>query len=415
MMQNLRGQRMIRWSALAGALGALALVAAACGSDPTATPLPTPTPAPTATSPGPSAGSTATPTEAPPAWIAEWDETVAAAKEEGKVVIALGGNASRSFAPRFEAFEAEMGIEIIAGTGGGSVQFAKLKAEREAGVFSTDVWMTGITSTKNINGVGALKDNALDHLILPDVADPSNWVGGHLWFPNGLENTTIVFCASPNVAFSYNTDLVPDISQLTSWWDLVDGRFKGQWVGKLPWEPGQTDSEHFINKPALGEAVIRAFMLEQDAEWVADAQQAVDLLAKGVKSIFMPTGNASDDIDALETFGLPVRNHFAQGFKEGGVIGIGGTCSLSLLKDNPHPNAQKVFLNWWLGKDNLYEAGGITNDHSPRVDVPTDNLLENYIRKDGVEYFFPEADPAVPTDNPGLAFNRQLATEAGLR
>ena len=416
MMRNSLAPRMIRWAALAGTLGALALFAAACGSDPTATPLPTatPPPVPTATSPGGADAPTATPTEAPPAWVAEWDEAVAAAQAEGKVVIALGGNASRTYSPRFEAFEAEMGIEVIAGTGGGSVQFAKISAERQAGVFTTDVWMTGVTSTKNVNGVGALKDNISDHLILPDVADPNTWVDGHIWFPNGLEDTTIAFCASPNVAFSYNTDLV-DASQLTSWWDLVDGRFKGQWVGKLPWEPGQTDSEHFINKPELGEAFIRAFILDQDAEWVADAQQAVDLLAKGVKSIFMPTGNASSDIDALATFGLPVKNHFAQGFKEGGVLGIGGVCSLSLLKDNPHPNAQKVFLNWWLQKDNLYQAAGITNDHSLRVDVATDNLDENYIRKDGIEYFFPEADPAVPTNNPGLAFNRQLAEEAGLR
>ena len=424
MMSNTPVKSMVRWSVVAGTLGVLALLVAACGSDPTATPVATATPTsppaePTATlapgEPTPTPAPTATPTLAPPAWQIEWDETLAAAKEEGKVVIALGGNASRTYSPRFEAFEAEMGIEVIAGTGGGSVQFAKISAEREAGVFTTDVWMTGVTSTKNVNSVGALKDNISDHLILADVVDPNTWVDGHLWFPNGLEDTTIAFCASPNVAFAYNTDLV-DASQLTSWWDLVDGRFKGQWVGKLPWEPGQTDSEHFINKPELGEAFIRAFILDQDAEWVADAQQAVDLLAKGVKSIFMPTGNASSDIEALESFGLPVKNHFAQGFKEGGVIGIGGLCSLSLLNDPPHPNAQKVFLNWWLTKENQYAAGGINGlSHSLRVDVPTDNLLENYIRKEGVEYFFPEADPSVPTNNPGLAFNRQLADEAGLR
>ena len=343
-----------------------------------------------------------------------WRDLIKAAQAEGEVVIAMGGNASRSFGPRFEAFEAEMGIRVIAVTGRGSQQVDKIKVERAAGVFSTDIWMTGVTSAKNINATGALKDNFLDHLILPDVLDPNTWFGGHLWFPNGLENTTIAFCASPKVAFSYNTNLV-DASQLTSWWDLVDGRFKGQWVGKFPWEPGQTDSEHFINKPALGEAFIRAFMLEQDAEWVRDGQQAVDLLAKGVKSIFMPTGNASDDIDALEGFGLPVKNHFAQGFVEGGVLGIGGGCTASLLRDAPHPNAQKVFINWWLGKDNLYEAGGLTHDHALRVDVATDNLDPDYVRKPGGDYFFPEADPTVPQDNPGLVFIRALADEVGLR
>ena len=412
MMRKSLAPRMIRWTALAGALGALALFAAACGSDPTATPLPTATPAPTAT---PIPGQpTATPTEGPPAWQVEYDKVLAAAREEGEIVIAMGGSASRNFAPRFEAFEAEMGITVIAATGRGSQQVEKIRSEREAGVFSTDIWMTGITSTKNVNAVGALKDNFLDHIILPDILDTNNWFEGTHWFPNGLENTTMAFCASPNVAFSYNTDLA-DVSGLTSWWDLVDGRFKGQWVGILAWEPGQTDSEHFINKPELGEAFIRAYMLEQDIEWVVDGQQAVDLLAKGVKAIFMPTGNASDDIDDLELAGFPVRNHFAQGFKEGGVLGIGGSCAASLLKDPPNPNAQKIFVNWWYSAENLYEAGGITNDHALRVDVATDNLDPNYLRRPGTEYFFPEADPAVPTGNPGLAFNRLLADEAGLR
>ena len=413
MMRKSLAPRMIRWAALAGLLGTLTLLLAACGSDPTATPLPTATP----TSPPVAGAPTATPTEGPPAWQVEYDKVLAAAREEGEVVIAMGGSASRNFGPRFEAFEAEMGITIIAATGRGSQQVEKIRAEREAGVFSTDVWMTGVTSTKNVNKTGALKDNFLDHFILLDLLDTSNWHEGKHWFPNGLENTTLAFCASPNAAFGYNTDLVSEsqIASLTSWWDLVDGRFKGQWVGIPAWEPGQTNSEHFINVPELGEAFIRAYMLEQDVTWVADGQQGVDLLAKGVKSIFMPMGNADDDVNALEIAGLPVKNHFAQGFKEGGVIGIGGSCAASLLRDPPHPNAQKIFVNWWYSAENLYLAGGITNDHSLRVDVSTDNLDPNYVRKAGVEYFFPEANPDVPTDNPGLAFNRQLADEAGLR
>ena len=213
MMRKSLAPRMIRWTALAGAVGALALFAAACGSDPTATPLPTATPAPTAT---PIPGQpTATPTEGPPAWQVEYDKVLAAAREEGEIVIAMGGSASRNFAPRFEAFEAEMGITVIAATGRGSQQVEKIRSEREAGVFSTDIWMTGITSTKNVNAVGALKDNFLDHIILPDILDTNNWFEGTHWFPNGLENTTMAFCASPNVAFSYNTDLA-DVSGLTS-------------------------------------------------------------------------------------------------------------------------------------------------------------------------------------------------------
>ena len=96
MMSNTPVKSMVRWSVVAGTLGVLALLVAACGSDPTATPVATATPTsppaePTATlapgEPTPTPAPTATPTLAPPAWQIEWDETLAAAKEEGKVVI----------------------------------------------------------------------------------------------------------------------------------------------------------------------------------------------------------------------------------------------------------------------------------------------------------------------------------------
>jgi ABC-type Fe3+ transport system substrate-binding protein len=274
--------------------------------------------------------------------------------------------------------------------------------------------MTGVTSTKKVDATGALQDNFLEHIILPDILDTDNWFGGKHWFPNGLEGKTLAFCASPNVTFAYNTDLV-DITELDSYWDLIDGRFKGQIIGILPWEPGQTDGEFYINSPLLGEDFMTKLFTTQDAVYVADAQQGVDALAFGTKSIFMPTGNASDDIDDLQGQGLPVANHFGQGFAEGGVLGIGGSCSASILKDAPNPNAQTVFLNWWYSAENIYEAGGITNDHGLRTDVSTDNLIQDYVRMPGIEYFFPEADPTISTENPGLAFARQVADANGLR
>jgi iron(III) transport system substrate-binding protein len=355
------------------------------------------------------------PTPTPrPAWEIEYEKVLEAALAEGEIVIAMGGSASRNFAPRFAAFEKETGIKVIAATGRGSQQVEKIRSEREAGVFSTDIWMTGTTSTKKVNAVGALKDNFLDHIILPDIADPKNWLDGKHQFPNGLENTTLTFCASPNVAFAYNTNLL-DISTLDSYWDLLDDRFRGQIIGILPWEPGQTDGEFYINTPALGKPFMDKLILDMDVEYVADGQQGVDALAAGVYTIFMPTGNASDDIDELQEQGFPVANSFGEGMIEGGVLGIGGACSASLLKDPPHPNAQKIFVNWWYSAENLYEAGGITNDHALRLDVPTDNILPQYLRKPGVTYFFPETDPSVDPNNPGLAYAREIAEANGLR
>ena len=186
-------------------------------------------------------------------------------------------------------------------------------------------------------------------------------------------------------------------------------------VGILPWEPGQTNGEFWINTPAIGTAFMDKFILESDVEWVVDGQQGVDLLANGVKAIFMPTGNASDDIDDLAEQGLPVANHLGDGLAEGSVIGIGGSCSASLLKDPPHPNAQTIFLNWWYTSANLHAAQAVTNDQSLRVDTSVNNLDAQYIRNPDIDYFFPEADPDVDSNNPGLAYARKVAEENGLR
>ena len=349
-----------------------------------------------------------------PEWQLKYDAVLKAALAEGEVVIAMGGSASRNYGPRFDAFENETGIKVIAATGRGSQQVEKIRSEREAKLFTTDLWMTGVTSTKGANNIGALQDNFLEHFIRPDILDSNNWMDGKHWFPIGLENTTMAFCASPNVQFSYNTDLV-DPSTLKSFNDLVDGRFKGMIVGILPWEPGQTNGEFWINTPALGTAFIDKLILESDAEWVVDGQQGVDLLANGVKAIFMPTGNASDDIDDLREQGLPVANHLGDGLAEGSVLGIGGTCSVSILKDAPNPNAQTIFLNWWYSADNLHAVQGITNDQSLRNDVSSNNLDPQYIRNPDIKYFFPEADPDVDPNNPGLAYARKVAEENGLR
>lgn len=390
----------IRVPALMLLLAALATLVAACGSDPTATPVPTATPI--------------DPSRILADWEVEYREVLKAARAEGEIVIAMGGSASRNFAPRFAAFEQDTGISVIAATGRGSQQVEKIRAEREAGLFSTDVWMTGTTSTGKIKAVGALKDNFTDHIILPDVADVSNWHDGKHWFANGLENTAMAFCASPTVQFAYNTELV-DPSTLSSYWDLIDGRFDGQIVSLLPWEPGQRMSEFMINVPELGEAWIKKFITQPNIEYTVDGQSGVDLVANGAKSIFMPTGNASDDIDDLAAEGLPVANHFGQGFDEGGTITIGGSCSAALLKDPPHPNAQKVFVNWWFSAANLHAAQGITQDHALRTDVSTNNLDSAYIRNPDVDYLFPEADPNIPGGTPGLDYNRKVADEAGLR
>jgi len=85
-----------------------------------------------------------------------WDKTVAMAKKEGKLVMVLGGGASRRYRPVLKFFENKFGIRTVASTGSGRKQADRPLAERGAGKFKVDVTMVGPTSGSE----GALQENS---------------------------------------------------------------------------------------------------------------------------------------------------------------------------------------------------------------------------------------------------------------
>jgi len=85
-----------------------------------------------------------------------WDKTVAMAKKEGKLVVVLGGGASRRYRPVCKFFENKFGIQTVVPTGSGRKQADQLLAERGAGKYKVDVIMVGPTSGSG----GALQENS---------------------------------------------------------------------------------------------------------------------------------------------------------------------------------------------------------------------------------------------------------------
>ena len=62
----------------------------------------------------------------------------------------------------------------------------------------------------------------------------------------------------------------------------------------------------------------------------------------------------------------------------------------------PHPNAAKLFVNWFLSK----EGQTLTHTLVPNIDrsslrndIPFGEVTPDQRRKPGVEYAFPDADP----------------------
>jgi ABC-type Fe3+ transport system substrate-binding protein len=77
--------------------------------------------------------------------------------------------------------------------------------------------------------------------------------------------------------------------------------------------------------------------------------------------------------------------------KEGAALSA-GQGFLTLINQAPHPNAAKVFVNWFLSREgqlNFQRALAQAEEGSPdslRTDIPKDDVLPKSRRVDGVKY-----------------------------
>ena len=71
--------------------------------------------------------------------------------------------------------------------------------------------------------------------------------------------------------------------------------------------------------------------------------------------------------------GLPIKP--LPEMKEGTYISC-GSGGLSVIKNSPHPNATKVFVNWFLSKEGQQVYGKAMGQATRRLDVDTKWLLE---------------------------------------
>jgi ABC-type glycerol-3-phosphate transport system substrate-binding protein len=98
------------------------------------------------------------------------------------------------------------------------------------------------------------------------------------------------------------------------------------------------------------------------------------------------------DSEKANKQGLPVDDMDMVDWKEGAHISSGGG-SMSLIKGGPHPNAAKVFINWFLsrkGQMALQKYEDLYGEDPPnarRIDIPKDALPPTSRLVEGRRYF----------------------------
>jgi len=323
-----------RLLALAGVL-LLGLLAAGCGSEGD--------PAPAGTA------------ELDAQWGPEWQALIAAARREGELVILTGSTRSRDHREIFNAFSHKYGIQVIDTKGSGSHAVTRVLVERSRGMYTADLAMVGPSSMENLRRGGALAP--LQPLFMhPEVVDRSHgWRLDQYVWNDGDRKYVAAYTVMINNNLTdlyYNTDNVSavELEQLNSWQDLLAPRWRGRIAVIL--DPDQQGKVSTLTRllDTLGEDWIRRFVLEAKPVLLpGDAyMELADGLARGKYDMAFFVGSADVTLDDMAASGLPVRLLEKQ-LKEGPAISISG--SIAALDRAPHPNAAKLFVNWYLSRE----------------------------------------------------------------
>src|SRR5215471_9875442 len=111
----------------------------------------------------------------------KWNEVLQAAQKEGKVVVAGSPDPVMrdEIIPKFKS---RFGITVDLIAGRSSDIGARVRTERQAGIFSIDVYLSGLRSMTAIMYPEKMLDPLRPALMLPEVVNPSKWKRGGLWF-----------------------------------------------------------------------------------------------------------------------------------------------------------------------------------------------------------------------------------------
>ena len=83
--------------------------------------------------------------------------------------------------------------------------------------------------------------------------------------------------------------------------------------------------------------------------------------------------------------------------KEGALLQMGGSNQIAVLAKPAHPNAQRLFANWWLSREGQMAFQELDRDYqSVRTDIPVDPISVERRRSEGVDYVFTDASKKSP-------------------
>jgi iron(III) transport system substrate-binding protein len=292
----------------------------------------------------------------------DWERIVEAGRKEGKVVASIPPSAELrklmelSFTRRYG-----IGVEFIPARS--SMVIQRIVNEAKAGMRYFDLHIGGTESVIT----GMLPENILEpverYFLLPEVEDPKQWWGGHLWADNA-KRFLYVFVAYQTVSLWSNPNEYKP-AEFTSFDDLLQPKLRGRIGISDPRTPGSGSSmwSHMLH--VKGEEYLRR-LVAQNLFVTRDLRLLAENLAKG--KIAVTSGIGYSEFLPFMKANLPVA---PLPMPKEGIYVSGGYGHLAIIKNPPHPNAAKVFVNWLLSRDGQEIFSRAMGVGSRRFDVDT--------------------------------------------
>jgi len=341
------------------------------------------------------------------AQASDWDKIVEAGRKEGKVVASIPPSAELrklmelTFPKRYG-----IGVEFVPARGGTIIR--RMVDEAKAGVQYFDLHIGGTESVIT----GMLPENILEPIepffILPEVKDPKQWWGGHIWVDNA-KRYVYAFVAYQTVSLWSNPNEYKP-AEFRSFDDLLNPKLQGKIGISDPRTPGSGSSMWSYMLYIKGEEYLKR-LVAQKLFVSRDLRLLAENLAKGKIAVTSGIGYSEllPFIKAnLSVAPLPVPKE--------GLYATGGYGHLTIIKNLPHRNATKVFVNWLLGRDGQEIFSRAMGVGTRRFDVETKWLKDFAViaGKDGLtleQYYKFEnqsEDKIYKVREPGAAMARKL-------
>ena len=297
----------------------------------------------------------------------DWDKTVDLAKKEGKVVVSLPASTELRAAIE-KLFEKRYGIDVEPLVGRASTLVRKMVDEAKAGVRYMDLHLGGSESVVT----GLLPEGVVDplepYMSLPEVKDSKQWWGGHIWVDNARKFAYSTL-AYQSESLWFNSQLMK-ADEVRSFDDLLEEKFKGK-IGFLdPRTPGSGASMWSYLRDIKGEEYLKKLALQKLA-LSRDQRVLAEILAKGKVAIVL--GLTYYSFAPFIKAGLPVE---PLPVPKEGVYVSGGSGHLVVLKNAAHPNATKLFVNWFLSREGQEVYTRAMHQPTRRLDVDAKWLRE---------------------------------------